>query len=159
MAKFTDDGLDGLMLSLQELAELPDDVEEEMLDDAARVVVGAHRRQLRALGLWDPGNAGEHLVDSITAHKKVETVDGVRKRSVLIYPTGKRAGSKTIRRGRKGRAKPVEQNDVGFVHEFGAPKRGIPAKNWMQKANDLCAPDVEKAEFEVYDRWAQSKDL
>lgn len=159
MARFNAEGIEGLELSLKEYAEIPDDVVEEMLDVAADVTVKAQRRSIRALGLVDTGS----LADSIKAHKKVGTIDGTRKRYILVYPTGKRTGSqspsKLFKRARGGKAQPVQQNEVGFVHEFGAPRRGIPAKRWMQKANELCAPDVERAEFEVYDRWAQSKNL
>lgn len=168
MAKFNAEGIDGLVLSLQEFAEIPDEVVEEMLDAAAEVTVKAHRRSIRALGLVDTGA----LAGSILAHKKVGKVDGERKRYVLVYPTGKRGTrnrklvTKKYKNSKHGRTYTVggdtvevTHNEVGFIHEFGAPRRGIPAKQWMRKANELCAPDVEQAEFEIYDRWAQSKNL
>ena len=168
MASFNAEGIEGLELSLKEYAEIPDDVVEEMLDAAADVTVKAQRRSIRALGLVDTSS----LADSIKAHKKVGTIDGTRKRYILVYPTGKRGErnrklvTKKYKRSKSGRTYTVggdtvdvTQNEVGFIHEFGAPRRGIPAKRWMQKANELCAPDVERAEFEIYDRWAQSKNL
>ena len=54
-------------------------------------------------------------------------------------------------------AKPPTNNDVGFVWEFGAPKRGIQPRQWMRTANEESADDVVAAEFKVYDDWLKSK--
>ena len=168
MAKFNAEGIDGLDLSLKEFAEIPDEVVEEMLDAAAEVTVKAHRRMIRALGLVDSGT----LANSIQAFKKVGNRDWSWQRYVLVYPYGthgsrnRKLVTKKYKRSKHGRTYTVggdtvevTNNEVGFIHEFGAPRRGIPAKQWMRKANELCAPDVERAEFEIYDRWAQTKDL
>jgi len=142
MAKFNATGIEGLSLSFQEFAAIPDEVVEEMLDAAAEVTVRAHKRKIRLLQLVDTGK----LAASIRAFKKVKG----GKRSVVVYPYGKHD---------ERRGKPVTNNEVGFIHEFGAPKRGIPAKQWMRKANEECAPEVEQVEFEIYDRWLKSLNL
>ena len=147
MARFDAKGIEGLELSLQELAEIPDEVVEEMLDAAAEVTVRAHKNEIRALGLVDTGM----LAGSIKPVKKAGGRSNDFKRHVLVYPAGKR--------GTRKRKKDVTNSEVGFVHEFGAPKRGIPARQWMRKANEKCAPEVEAAEFAVYDRWLKSKNL
>lgn len=164
MAKFNAQGIEGLELSLQEFAEIPDEVVEEMLDAAAEVTVRAHKMEIRTLGLVDTGK----LAGSIKAFKKVKD----RKRFVLVYPAGKhgirnrKKVTKTYKNSKSGRTytvggdtKDVTNSEVGFIHEFGAPKRGIPAKQWMRKANAKCAADVEAAEFAVYDRYLKSKGL
>ena len=168
MASFSVNGLDEFQLSLREIAQLPDNVVEEMLDAGAEVAVQAHKRKLRSLRLVDT----QKLVNSIKAHKKLRVKDGLRKRYVLVYPTGKHGTyhrkevTKVYKNSRHGRTytvggdvKTVTNNDVGFVHEFGAPKRGIPAKQWMKQANEECADEVERVEFEVYDRYLKSKNL
>ena len=164
MAKFNATGIEGLALSFQEFAAIPDEVVEEMLDAAAEVAVRAHKRKLRMLNLVDTGK----LADSIRAFRKVR--NGIR--SVVIYPYGKHGErkrkkvTKRYKNSQSGRTytvggyvKEVTNNEVGFIHEFGAPKRGIPAKQWMRKANEECAPEVEQVEFEIYDRWLKSLNL
>lgn len=168
MAKFNAEGIDGLMLSLEEFSEIPDDVVEQMLDAAGEVVVAAHKKSIRSFNLVDT----EKLLGSIKAHKKVGTRNGARERYVLVYPTGKHGArkrekvTKAYKRSKHGRMytvggdiKDVTNSEVGFIHEFGAPKKGIKAKQWMRTANDACASEMVAAEFAVYDRWLKSKNL
>ena len=44
MAQFNAKGIDGLMLSLEEFAEIPDAVVEQMLEAGGDVVVAAHKQ-------------------------------------------------------------------------------------------------------------------
>lgn len=168
MAKFNAQGIDGLLLSMEEFAEIPDAVVEEMLDAGSAVAVEAHKKKIQSLGLVDTGK----LRDSIKAHKKAGGSKNEWKRHVLIYPTGKhgtrkrREVTKTYKRSRHGctytvggDTKAVTNNEVGFIHEFGAPQRGIPASQWMLGANEECADAVAEAEFQVYDNYLKSKNL
>lgn len=168
MAQFNANGIDGLILSMEEFAEIPDDVVERMLEAGGEVVVAAHKRSIQALGLVDT----QKLLKSIKARSKVGTKDGVRKRYVLVYPTGKhgtrnrRKVIKTYKRSKHGRTYmvggdtvDVTNSEVGFIHEFGAPKKGIPAKQWMKKANEACADEMVNAELSIYDAWKKSLDL
>ena len=51
MATFNATGIEGLDLSLEEFAAIPDNVVEEMLDAAGQVVVRHHKAQIR-LRAW-----------------------------------------------------------------------------------------------------------
>ena len=168
MAKFGAKGIEGLELSMKEFAAIPDEIVEEMLTEAGKVVAAAHKRKLQELGLVKTGK----LLNSIAAHSKAGNSKNDFKRYVLIYPEGKhgtrnrRLVVKKYKRSKHGRTytvggdiKDVTNNDVGFIHEFGAPNRGIKAKQWMRKANEECADDVTRAEFEVYEKWLKSIDL
>lgn len=168
MAKFNATGIEGLMLSFEEFSEIPDEVVEEMLDAASDVVVDAHKKKIQSVGLVDTGT----LRDSIKAHKKAGGAKNGWKRYVLVYPTGKHGTynrqekTKAYKRSKHGRTytvggdvKDVTNSEVGFIHEFGAPQRGISAKQWMRDANEECADDVENAELEVYDKYLKSKNL
>ena len=53
----------------------------------------------------------------------------------------------------------MTNSEVGFVQAYGAPRRGIHGTDWMNQANEKAAPEVEAAEFAVYDRWLKSLDL
>lgn len=160
MAQFNAEGIEGLDLSFQEFAEIPDEVVEDMLDAAAEVTVAAHKRSIQTLGLVDTGK----LKDSIKAVKKVGSQDGHQQKYVLVYPSGKHGNSRRKRGGKRkkqGRAHAVNvtNGEVGFIHEFGAPRKGIPAKMWMKKANETCAADVEAAEMAVYEQYLNSLNL
>lgn len=168
MAKFNAKGIDGLMLSMQEFAQIPDDVVDDMLDAGGRVTVAAQKQKLQDLGLVKTGK----LRDSITAFPKAGGSKNGWKRYVLVYPKGvrgkrrRRKKTKVYKNSRHGRTytvggdvKPVTNSEVGFIWEFGAPKRGIKASEWMRLANEGCADAVVSAEMAVYDRWLKSKDL
>lgn len=168
MAKFNAEGIDGLMISFEEFSQIPDDVVEKILTAGGEVVVEAHKRSLDRLGLVDTSK----LKDSIKAHSKVGTKNGERLRYVLVYPGGtrgkrnRRKVTKVYKNSKHGRTYTVggdtvkvTNNDVGFIHEFGAPHRNIPASQWMRKANEESADEMVAAEFAEYDKWLKSLDL
>ena len=168
MAKFNATGIEGLSLSMEQFAAIPDDVVEEMLEAAGRVVVQAHRSEISARGLVKPGR----LAGSIEAISKAGSSRNDFKRYVLVYPTGRhhtyqsRVVTKQYARSKHGRtytkgggAKVVTNSEVGFVQAYGAPQKGIRATDWMNKANEKAAPAVEAAELAVYDRWLKSLNL
>lgn len=161
---FTVNGLDEFSLSLKEIAELPESVKDNMLRAGADALIPALRRKLEALGLVDTGK----LRDSITAFRKLRHGEVIYK----IYPAGKRRErkrrtvTKAYKRSKHGRTYTVGGNtvdvtngEVGFIHEFGAGKRGIPATMWMLTTVEENADKVEAAEAAVYDEWLKSKNL
>ena len=168
MARFNAQGIEGLELSMREFAEIPDDVVEEMLEAAGRVVVEAHKRSLLALGLV----SSRKLLDSIKALLKVGKREDGWKWRVVVYPAGthhtyeRRIKIKKYKNSKHGRTYTVggdiksESNSrVGYVLEYGARKEGIKPYQWMRKANEQCADAVVQAELEVYNKWLKSKNL
>lgn len=168
MARYNAKGIENLELSMREFAEIPDDVIEEMLEAGGYVVKTAQRRKILALGLVDSGK----LRDSIKVVKKAGSVSNGWKRFVLVYPAGthgsyrRRSVTKAYKRSRSGRTYTVggdirktTNSEVGFIQEFGAPKKGIKPKQWMKLANEESADAMVEAEFAVYDKWLKSKDL
>ena len=152
MAKFNATGIEGLALSMEQFAAIPDQVVKEMLDAGAAVVVRYHRAEVSAQGLVKSGK----LLGSIKAHPKSGSAKNDWKRYVLIYPAGQHG---TYRARSTAGAKVVTNSEVGFIQAYGAPRKGIRATDWMSKANAKAAPEVEKAELAVYDRWLKSLDL
>jgi len=55
MAKLSVDGLDDLILSLEEIAAIPDDVAAAMLEAEAQVVEEAQIAQGMTMGVYDTG--------------------------------------------------------------------------------------------------------
>ena len=64
MPEISFSGLDSLELSMKEIAEIPDDVKDEMLQAQAAVVVPVMRARAQAYGLKDTGL----MIDSIKLH-------------------------------------------------------------------------------------------
>lgn len=149
-------GLEEFMLDIEDLAFAPDEVVDAMLRAGGEVIKNAQEAQIGREGLVDTGR----LRGSITVHRKVRT-DGSGSRYVLIYPSGEHHMSKQryVRTSKKGQRKPVTNNDVGFIHEYGAPGRGIKATQWMRKANEESADGAVEAALEVYDDYLKKRGL
>lgn len=156
MAKFSYDA-DQLMLDMQQIAEIPEDVIDEMLQAGSKVGVEAMRRTLRRMKLVDTGQ----LQTSLVAVKRRK--DG--RLYYLAYPKGRRKPKPHVLTVSNVNrvdplhtyVKPPTNDEVGYVLEFGAPKRGIQPRQWMRTANEESADDVVAAEFKVYDDWLKSK--
>lgn len=143
MAEFNVTGLDELLKSLEEAAEIPDDVVEDILSAQADVIIDAQKAEITSQGLIAEKNGGQ-LLESIGSNKKLESTGGGR--YMEVYPQGVRSNG-------------VRNAEVGFILEYGAEGKHIPAHNWMSNANEKCAEKVKEAGQEVYNRWLDSKNL
>ena len=162
--------MEGLTLSLTTLAEMPPETIQEIVAAGAEVVMKEQQRMIKKLGLFKTGA----LHGSIEAVHRKTKYDDRFSFEMIVYPYGTRKyyiskvqhkygyGYK-FRANRHyttgGKRKAVTNNDVGFIHEFGAPKKGIKPKQWMKKANINAEEAMVQAEFAVYDRFLKSKDL
>ena len=143
MAEFSCNGLDDLMLSLQEIAAIPEEVQDEMLRAGAEVVAQAQREKVRAYGIYD-GSSPKHVADSIKPGK-VKLKKG--QRIIYVSPTGSRRRGKTVTRN----------SEILFVNEYG--RRGQKARPAVRDANEASAEATTAAQAEVYDKYLRSKDL
>lgn len=141
MAEFHFSGIDELSLSLQEIAEIPEDVVDEMLNAQADVVVAAQKRQATAMGIKRTGK----LIKSLKKGRPKRTRDGSR----VIYVTAsgtRKSGKKTVRNA-----------EIAFVTEFG--RKGQKARPFISTANEQSAAETTKAAAAVHSQWLQSKGL
>lgn len=138
MAEFDVSGLDDLMLSLQDVADLPETVQDAMLDAQADVVLQAQQSAAQAIA--DTGQTARSLRKS-----KPMTRKGVRSISITFAGNRKR-GDTTTRNA-----------EIAFVNEYG--KKGVPARNFIRKANEQSAAASTQAAASVYDQYLQSKGL
>lgn len=138
MAEFDVSGLDDLMLSLQDVADLPETVQDAMLDAQADVVLRAQQSAAQAIA--DTGQTARSLRKS-----KPRTRKGVRSISITFAGSRKR-GETTTRNA-----------EIAFVNEYG--KKGVPARNFIRKANEQSAAASTQAAKEIYDQYLQSKGL
>lgn len=140
MAKLSVNGLDDLMLSLEEIASIPDDVAAAMLDAEAQVVEEAQLAEGMSMGVYDTGQT----LSSIRRGRMKKGRDGTRQ----MYVTPKGTNDKEERNA-----------TVAFVNEFGVPRRKIPPRPFIATANEKAAtPAVAEAE-KIYDQFLQDKGL
>ena len=138
MAEFDVSGLDDLMLSLQDVADLPETVQDAMLDAQADVVLQAQQSAAQAIAYT--GQTARSLRKS-----RPRTRKGVRSISITFAGSRKR-GDTTTRNA-----------EIAFVNEYG--KKGVPARNFIRKANEQSAAASTQAAASVYDQYLQSKGL
>ena len=143
MAEFSCNGLDDLMLSLQEIAAIPEEVQDEMLRAGADVVAQAQREKVKAYGIYD-GSSPRHVADTIKPGR-VKLKKG--QRVIYVTPTGSRRRGKSVTRNA----------EILFVNEYG--KRGQKARPAIRDANEACAEQMVSAQRAVYDKHLRSKDL
>lgn len=146
MAQLSFSGLDELMLSMREIAEIPDEVQDEMLNAAADIVVKAQRKAASDMGV----KRTELTIESIQKGK-VKLKDG--KRVIYVYPRGTRV------RGTDKKGKPIRirNAEIAFVNEYGT--RNHTARPFVLQGNETSAEAATQAEAAVYNRWLESKGL
>lgn len=136
MAKLSVNGLGSLMLSLEQVAAIPDDVVRDMLDAEAQVVEEAQVSTGMQMGVYRTGET----LRSIRRGKLKKDRDGIRTVSITF--------SGTNDKGERNAA-------VAFINEYG--KRGQPARPFIATANAAAADSaVEEAE-KVYNKFLQDK--
>lgn len=143
MADFVSTGVEDLMREIEMMAEVPDEVFEEMLKAEAEVIKAAQVKELKSLKFKDPTGQLERSIASGDRMK----VDRYGRPTLHVYPSGTRQRGDT------------RNAEVGFITEYGAPQRGIPPKPWMRIANEKAGPDAIAAAQAVYERWLKEKGL
>lgn len=142
MAEFGVTGLDELILSMQEIAQIPDDVVDDILNAQADVTVEAQKAAGRQLGVEAPGSGL-----TLRSIKKGRVKLRKGQRVLYITPTGSRKRGKTRTRN----------TEIAFINEFG--KKGQKARPFIKLGNEKSAEAATAAGFRVYDRWLKSKNL
>ena len=138
MAEFRAEGIDGLILSLQEIASIPQEVQDDMLNAGADVLVPVQRATVRKYGIYDMSNTEtRHVADSIGKSRPKTRRGGGR----VIYVTAK---------GSRKRGKKTTRNaEILFVNEFG--KRNQKGRPAIRDSTEQAADAVVEAERKVWD--------
>ena len=146
MPEFKSFGLDELMLSLEEIAAIPEEVQDEILNAQADITLKAQQESILTHGIYDRDNKGRHVVDSLKKSRpKRRKKDGVR--VVNITPSGSRRRGNTVTRNA----------EILFVNEYG--RKDQKARPAIREANEKSADRSTQAALEIYDRWLRSKEL
>ena len=146
MAEFVSQGLEGLMLDLAAVAEMPKKVQADILNAEADVVVEAQRRKVKQFGIYD-GTSPVHVASSIKKGKP-KTKKGQR----VIYITSE--GTRT--RGKK-KLSETRNAEILFVNEFG--KRGQRARPAIATANEESAAETTAAGAQVWSNFLTKNNL
>lgn len=141
MPDFVYTGVDDIMREIEMMAEVPDEVLEDMLKAEAEVIKSAQVRQLQQLDFKESTGQLERSISSGARMKR----DRYGRPSLHVYPGGTRQGKDTT------------NAEVGFVTEYGAPQRGISPRPWMRVANELSEEEATSAAQAVYDEWLDGK--
>ena len=129
MAKVTIEGINDVITLLDNIADIPDDVIDEMLIAGGEVTKESLKFATIAKGVYDTGE----LYDSITLGKpkKDKTID---------------VTFKGTRKNRKTR-----NAEVAFIHEYGAPSRNIAARQFIRKAHEDAVDPATEAAARIFD--------
>lgn len=141
MAEFKAVGLDELALSLQEIAEIPEDIQDEMLRAQGNIVAQAQRESAQRYGIQRTGT----LIRSIKPGKV--KLDKHGSRVLYVTPVGSR-----VRGGKK-----TTNAEIAFLNEYGT--RGQRARPFMRDANERSAEAATQAAADIYYRWQDSRGL
>ncbi len=166
MAKLSVDGLDGLILSLEEVAAIPDDVVNKMLEAEAQIVAPAIREEANKLGMYSgygtedgnfrntsdtntlPGQVRSYSTGKLARSVKIGKmkVKGAQRQKYVYF-----AGSR--KRGKQR----VKNSEIAFLNEYGT--RTINARNFVFVAISKVTDQAVKASAAVYDKWLKEKGL
>ena len=141
MAEFRAVGLDELALSLQEIAEIPEDIQDEMLRAQGNIVAQAQRESAQRYGIQRTGT----LIRSIKPGKV--KLDKHGSRVLYVPPVGSR-----VRGGKK-----TTNAEIAFLNEYGTRKQR--ARPFMRDANERSAEAATQAAADIYYRWQDSRGL
>lgn len=109
MAKFSVDGLDGLLGDLTSLAYATDSLVEEALNAGADVLVRAQQAEIKSQ--WSGPYSEGISAKCIKKGKVTKTKDGHK---ILVSPKGtRRRGKQTVRNG-----------EIAFLNEYGSSGKG-----------------------------------
>lgn len=145
MAKFNATGIEGLQMDLEQYLSLPAEAVDAILEAEGKVIEAAQKARIQSIPLVRTGTA----LKSIKTIPKISRSGG---RYFVVSPSGTH---NTYVRSNKV----VTNQDVLFVHEYGAPRRGIKARHWQRDANEQSAEAAAAAGQAALDRYLESKNL
>ena len=136
--RYSTQDIDKLVVAVQRLPqELKSLMYEYGLERAGAIIKDHMETSILEKGLIDTGQ----LADSIVAEKHDTYVD------VAPY------GDRRLKKSRDPKKEPTATRnaEVGFVQEYGAPRRHIPATYWMRDGAEASVDEVEVAVLSLYD--------
>lgn len=139
MAKMSSSGLNDVFKSMYDMGEMMGEVADRMLIAGAEEVKKAWRNVALDLNYKDTGR----LIESIDyAFGKTGKATDVK--AVAIYPQGKNH-------------KNVRNAEVAYILHYGTSKR--PGSHWVDKAEAIAEPEVERVVTEIWEEELRKRGL
>lgn len=132
MARFRTDGLDELIADMDAMGQSTGDLADDMLMAGAEEIKVAWKKSALMHGHRDTGD----MIASIGYPRGPKRIGDIK--AIDIYPVG---------RDRKG----VREAEKAFILHYGTTK--IKGSHWVDDADDMAAPLVEKRLYEIYGAW------
>ena len=130
------------MLSMQEIAEIPDEIIDAILNAQADALIPEIQERGRGYGVEAEGSG--KMLKSI---KKGKIRIKKKSRSITVSPTGSRA------RGKKR----TKNTEIAFLNNYGT--RHQKARPFWTDAEKTSALTVTAAGEQIVDKWLTSKNL
>lgn len=147
MARFEVSGADALIAGLEDMADKTPQLRDAILDAEAGVIEPALRQSIVDTRLVRTGK----LMRSVKSRKvKSGGVPAIR-----VGPSGEHHRYLP----RKGKSGIVDAGYVGYIGEYGIPRRGVKGREWLKKGLEKsrgAAFDVAEA---VYDQFLHKNNL
>ena len=132
MSEFSFSGIDDFIFSMEKVANIPEEVQDEILVEQADVLVHELRLRGEGYGVSDTGA----MLQSIKAGKPKKGKKGGRQ--LVVSPRGKRKDGKT-------------NGEVAFLNNYGT--RHQMARPFWTDTEKLTERTMEKVGAEVYDKY------
>lgn len=139
MAQFQVDGLDALESLFDNLAKIPDEVIDKMLNAEADIAVAAQKRTTASM--WHGPLSDGISSSSVKKGRPKKTKSG---RAIPITFAGSRTRANTT----------TSNSEIAFVDEFG--KQGQNPRPAIKTANEECADAAVNAAGAIYDEFLNS---
>lgn len=146
MAQFVVDGMDELMLSMQEIEELPESLVDEILNAQADVLTDELQERCRSYGASPRGT----LTKSIKKGKPKRAKNGCRQ--IIVAPRGTRRYVT-----KKGDVRKRTNATIAFMRNYGA--RRVKALPFWSDGVLMADKTMQVAATDIHHRWLESKGL
>jgi len=168
MAKLSVGDWEGFQIDLMKLAEMPDEVKDEMLSAGAEVVARETRIEATKLGLeYDIKNRNERHTaagNTLRGQRRSYTT-GATAKSVSVGKMKKGKGGapakyvyfKGDRPPRSPNSKKIKATEVAFLNEFGS--KNINQRSFVYNANRRAAKEACDEQEKVYKRFCEKNNL
>lgn len=150
MAQLSFSGLDELMLSMREIAEIPDEVQDEMLNAGADALIPEIKARGEGYGIGSGEQAEGILLESLTKSKVKQSQK--KGRYITVYFKGSRIRGMD---GEKKKPKRIKNSEIAFLNEYGT--RHQIARPFVRDTIQMSEATVVREEAAVYNRWLESK--
>lgn len=147
MARLDVSGCDALIAGLEDMAKSAPEIRGKILDAEADVIEPAIRESIRSENLIRSGK----LLQSITRRKATSAGLPI----IRIGPTGEHHRYLPSR----GKSGIVTAGQVGYIQEYGVPRKNIKARLFLTKALEKSTSAAYDAAEKVYNDYLKTKNL